>query len=103
MATQLPESSSFESFEMNQLETINVNQRSVVKKRFLDLAGEEKESCGSNDVSVQFDSISLSAPREKYDSKSTKNRLKATRSISRRKTVPSYNCPREHSKVKARH
>ncbi|PSS14345.1 Protein IQ-DOMAIN like [Actinidia chinensis var. chinensis] len=99
MATRLPESSSFESFEMSQFELINVNQRPVVKKRFLDLAGEEKESCGSNEVSVQFDSISVSAPREKYDSKSTKNRLKATRSISRRKTVPSYNCPREHSQV----
>lgn len=88
MAARLPESSPFE----NSASSININQRSMVRRRLLDVGGEEKESCGSNDVSVQFDSISASAAREKEDdTKPTKNRLEATRNKSRRKTFPSYN------------
>ncbi|XP_028111802.1 protein IQ-DOMAIN 1 isoform X1 [Camellia sinensis] len=92
MATRLPESSPFE----NSASSININQRSMVARRLFDVGGEEKESCGSNDVSVQFDSISVSAAREKDDTKPTKNRLKATRNKSRRKTFPSYNYKVEH-------
>ncbi|KAL6975648.1 hypothetical protein U1Q18_024443 [Sarracenia purpurea var. burkii] len=100
MATRLPESSSFESYAMNQLESISINRRSVIGKRLPETAGEEKESCGSNEVSVQIDGISVSPRKPKDDPKLTKNRLKeATRSISRRKTVPSYNCPKQHSKA----
>lgn len=81
-----------------QVEQPNGNQRSVVRKRLLfDVAGEEKESCGSNEVSIQFDTISVTKTREKDDFKPM-HRLKA-RSVSRRKTVPSYHYPKDHTKV----
>ncbi|XP_059662924.1 protein IQ-DOMAIN 33 [Cornus florida] len=102
MATRFPESSSIENHTGKKLEPINgkfSNQRSVVRKRFLDEAGEEKESCGSNEVSVQFDSISVSTPKQKYDTKPARNRLKTTRAVSRRKTAPSYHYPKQHSKA----
>ena len=56
--------------------------------------------CGSNEVSVQFDSMSITASNEKYGCRLANNRLKAPRNISRRKTVPSYQL-RKESIVKA--
>lgn len=96
MATRITESSSVESQMKNQLETIDINQRFMFEKRAFDVSGEEKESCGSNDVSVSFDSFNITAPKETDGLKPTKNRLKATRSVSRRKTVP---CSKEYAKV----
>ncbi|XP_052177997.1 protein IQ-DOMAIN 33 [Diospyros lotus] len=94
MATRLPESSPFENHAWKQLEQMNITHRSMVRKRLFDVAGEEKESCGSNEVSVQIDSVSVSATVEdKDDSGQTRSRLRATRSISKRKTAPSYHCP----------
>lgn len=100
MATRFPESSSVESHTSNHLEPFRANnQRFTVRKGFFDVAGEEKESCGSNEVSVQLDSLSITAAAQKDGFKPTKNRLKTTRTVSRRKTVPSYQCPKEGSKV----
>lgn len=99
MATRLPESSLFEDQIYKQLETNDGNQGFMLGKRIFDLAGEEKESCGSNEVSVQFESFKATAPKEREGLKSTKNRLKATRSVSRRKTVPSIQCTKQSSKV----
>lgn len=96
MATRITESSSVESQMKNQLETIDINQRFMFEKRAFDVSGEEKESCGSNDVSVSFDSFNITAPKQTDRLKPTKNRLKATRSVSRRKTVP---CSKEYAKV----
>ncbi|KAL7592463.1 hypothetical protein Lser_V15G34816 [Lactuca serriola] len=64
-----------------QFEELNVNQKLMVKKKVIsDLAGEEKESCGSNEVSIHFDNVSLSSKTaEKSYYKPTRNRLKATR------------------------
>lgn len=100
MATRVPERSSVESHTSNQLEPFRANdQRLMVRKGFFDVAGEEKESCGSNEVSVQLDSFSVTTAAETDGFKPTKNRLKKTRTVSRRKTVPSYQCPKEGSKV----
>ncbi|KAK9284825.1 hypothetical protein L1049_024002 [Liquidambar formosana] len=98
MATRLPESYSIEDRISKQLEPFTSNQRPM-GKNFFDVAGEEKESCGSNEVSVQIDSFSVTAPQEKDSPTPAKNRLKATRSVSRRKTVPSYQCPKEYTKI----
>ena len=101
MATRLPEASSIENGITKQLDQpININQSSVVRNRLFDVAVEEKESCGSNEVSFQFDSISVCAPEEKTGSRPAKNRLKATRGVSRRKTVPTYHHSKEHTKVR---
>lgn len=64
---------------------------------------EEKESYGSNDVSIQLDSFSVTAANDVGGFKSPKNKLKATRTVSWRKTVPSYQCPKECNKVKLPH
>ncbi|KAG6748723.1 hypothetical protein POTOM_048656 [Populus tomentosa] len=97
MATRVPECS-VESCTGKQLEPVNSNYRFDFGERFSDVAVEEKESCGSNEVSVQFDSLSI-ASNNKDGFKHTKSRLKATRTISRRKTAPSYQCPTEQAKV----
>ncbi|KAK4577131.1 hypothetical protein RGQ29_027584 [Quercus rubra] len=97
MATRLPESSSVESHINKQIEPFDSNQRLMFSK--FDVAGEEKESCGSNEVSVQFDSFKVAAPKMKDGLKPNKNRLKAPRTVSRRKTVPSYHSTKEYTKV----
>lgn len=79
-----------------QYEPLNRNQKSATRKRLLfDAAGEE-ESCGSNEVSIQLDNISVSAfSKEKEgNTKSLQDRLKPT-SVSRCKTLPSYNYSKE--------
>ncbi|KAJ4848470.1 hypothetical protein Tsubulata_032229 [Turnera subulata] len=98
MATRVPERS-VESCTGMQLEPIIKNQGIAAGKGFLDIAVEEQESCGSNEVSVQLDSISAIAANQEASFKSTRNRSKATRNISRRKTVPSYQCPKDHTKA----
>lgn len=99
MATRLPESSSVENQIKMQLEPIDSSQKFMFRKEFFDAVGEEKESCGSNEVSVQFDSFSTTEPKKEDGLEPTKNRLKATRSVSRRKTEPSYQCTKEYAKV----
>ncbi|XP_041006067.1 protein IQ-DOMAIN 1 isoform X1 [Juglans microcarpa x Juglans regia] len=101
MATRLPESSSFED-QIKQLEPIDSNQRFMLGKRIFDVAGEEKESCGSNEVSVQFESFKATVPKERDGLEYTKNRLKATRSVSRRKTMQSIQCAKQSAKVNQR-
>ncbi|KAG5232037.1 protein IQ-DOMAIN [Salix suchowensis] len=81
MATRVPECS-VESCTGKQLEPVNNNYTFDFGERFSDVAVEEKESCGSNEVSVQFDSLSI-ASNNKDGFKHTKSRL--TRTISRRK------------------
>ncbi|XP_065873425.1 protein IQ-DOMAIN 33 isoform X2 [Euphorbia lathyris] len=74
----------------------NQNQNVAARMKFFD-AGEEKESCGSNEVSAQFDSISMTETKDNDKLKTHKNPLKSTRTISRRKTVPSCQCPKENT------
>lgn len=99
MATRSKENECFDSNKINQIEPDSINQRSSsMRKRFFDLPGEEMESCGSNEVSAQMVSDSFSTTKEKYNTKTTKNRLKATRIVSKRKTVPSSPYPGGFSK-----
>ncbi|XP_022728161.1 protein IQ-DOMAIN 1-like [Durio zibethinus] len=99
MATRVPESSLGERNTSKQFEPADNNRRFVVRKGIADVAGEEKESCGSNEVSVQLESLSVTTPKEKDGYRPSKNRLEATRSISRRKTAPSYQLSKESGKV----
>ncbi|WCJ37440.1 IQ-domain 33 [Euphorbia peplus] len=96
---KLPECS-VESHTSKQYDPTNSNQNQNVaaRMRFFD-AGEEKESCGSNEVSAQIDSISMTETKDSDKLKTHKNQLKSTRTISRRKTAPSCQCPKENSKT----
>ncbi|KAK1353656.1 Protein IQ-DOMAIN 1 [Heracleum sosnowskyi] len=85
-----------------QYEPLNRNQKSATRKRLLfDVAGEE-ESCGSNEVSIQLDNVTVSAfSKEKEDyTKPLRDRLKPT-SVSRCKTLPSYHYSKETVNVDA--
>ncbi|KAL6136994.1 hypothetical protein ACLB2K_062289 [Fragaria x ananassa] len=105
MATRLPESSSSlvetPTSNIQLVEPINSNQRIVmIRKRLFDGMGEEKESCGSNDVTVAFDNFSVTTDEENISFNSVdQNRFKATKGVSRRKTVPSYECGKDYIKV----
>uniref|UniRef100_A0A803QR65 Protein IQ-DOMAIN 1 n=1 Tax=Cannabis sativa TaxID=3483 RepID=A0A803QR65_CANSA len=100
MATRLPESSSVES-RVNKpvVDSMQRNQMFKTDNRFFDLAGEEKESCGSNEVSLSFDTLSVKSANDRDGFKPARNR-KTTRTVSRRKTVPSYQCQKDYTKVK---
>ncbi|KAJ0680743.1 putative IQ motif, EF-hand binding protein [Helianthus annuus] len=83
-----------------QFEQLNGNQKLMVKNRVIsDLAGEEKESCGSNEVSIHFDNVSLSSKTtEKSYCKPVRNRVKAA-SVTRRKKPTRYGLNKESCKV----
>ncbi|OVA10073.1 IQ motif [Macleaya cordata] len=99
MATRLPEGSSVEDRVSSRLEPISSDRRPIVIKRNFDVAGEEKESCGSNEVSVGIDSLTETTPYVNDSSKPIKKRLKATKTGSRRKTVTNHHYPTQLSKV----
>lgn len=99
MATRVPESSLGEN-NNKQFEPVDHNQRFVIRKGIIDGAGEEKESCGSNEVSIQLETLPAPTCKQKHQYSPSKNRLKATRTISRRKTVPSYQPSKESNKVR---
>lgn len=102
MATRLQETSSVESHTMKQNENFNSDHKFSIKTRFLDASGEEKESCGSNEVPLHFDNFSMISHEDKVSFKSptAKTNFKARRSVSRRKTVPSNQFHEEHLKVR---
>ncbi|KAL2317044.1 hypothetical protein Fmac_030920 [Flemingia macrophylla] len=105
MATRLPETSSVESHAMKQYDPSNSNHKFTIMTRFLDAAaGEEKESCGSNEVPLHFDNCSINSREEKFSFKphTPKTNFKARRTVSRRKTVPSYQFHEEQPKVSKR-
>ncbi|XP_077217247.1 IQ-domain 33 isoform X2 [Tasmannia lanceolata] len=99
MATRMPEHLSVEDRLSKCVEPNSSYQRSTSITKRNDLKGEEKESCGSNDVSVGFDSLTITARINKDEYRHVKNRLKATRRVSRRKTVPSYQYTAHSTKV----
>ncbi|KAK4421534.1 UDP-glycosyltransferase 90A1 [Sesamum alatum] len=69
-------------------------QKTIIRKRMLDAAAmEEKESCGSNDVSSLVEVGVLSVP--KNVPRPAKTRSKETRSLSRQNSACSHLCPRE--------
>ncbi|KAL2242407.1 protein IQ-DOMAIN 1 isoform X2 [Sesamum indicum] len=73
-------------------------QKTVIRKRMLDAAMEEKESCGSNEVSSLVEVGVLSVP--KNVPRPAKPRSKATRSLSRQNSTSSHLCPRESKDTK---
>ncbi|XP_057441717.1 protein IQ-DOMAIN 33 isoform X1 [Lotus japonicus] len=102
MATRVPETSSVESHAVQEYDPFQSNDKFTIKARFLDVAGEEKESCGSNEVPFHFDSYSIKSQEEKVSFKPTTTKstnFKARRTVSRRKTVPSYQFHEEQQKV----
>ncbi|XP_020206521.1 protein IQ-DOMAIN 1 [Cajanus cajan] len=105
MATRLPETSSVESHAMKQYDPPNNNNKFTIMTRFLDAAaGEEKESCGSNEVPLHFDNYSINSPEEKISFKphTAKTNFKPRRTVSKRKTVPSYQFHEEQPKESKR-
>ncbi|MED6210463.1 hypothetical protein PIB30_064339 [Stylosanthes scabra] len=102
MATRVPDTAalSAESHALKQHDPPN-STNFTIKTRFLDAAaGEEKESCGSNEVLPHFDSYSVNSIEENCSFKSQeKTNFKARRTVSRRKTVPSYQFLEEQPKV----
>ncbi|CAL1356286.1 unnamed protein product [Linum trigynum] len=100
MATRAPEFS-FESHSNKQFEQPSKNNsHREGKGKCLDLAVEERESCGSNDVPVPAKSLKADAGLENGSFIiTTKNGAKPLRSISRRKTVPSYQYPPKEQKT----
>lgn len=69
MATRLPGSSSVEDHVSGQLEPTMSIQSSVMRKNFFDVGGEERESCGSNEVAAQIDNFPVISPKVKDSSK----------------------------------
>lgn len=101
MATRLPEGSSVETHTRKPSELIDNNNRFVISQRLFDISAEEKESCGSNEVSVR--SVNFSADALKStDGNLAKNRSKGSSDISRRKTVPSLHLDGDFTKVSKR-
>ncbi|XP_022854303.1 uncharacterized protein LOC111375670 [Olea europaea var. sylvestris] len=93
MVTRLLESTMTEDQMYKQIEAVSGHQTNGMRKRLLDVAMEEKESCGSNDVSLRIEVRSVAAPKD--IPRPTKNRIKTTRKISKRDAASSYLCPRE--------
>lgn len=98
MATRLPEGSSVESHTRKPSEAVDNSQRLVISQRLFDIAAEEKESCGSNEVSVRSVNFSADAVKD-TDGNLTKNRSKGSSYVSRRKTVPSLHLHGDFTKV----
>ncbi|XP_019703582.1 protein IQ-DOMAIN 33 [Elaeis guineensis] len=102
MATRMPENSLAEDCLNKHFDPISTFQRSTIIKKRFDIAIEEKESCGSNDVSVNFDSSTTPSQTPRDGNRSVKSRFKATRSVLRRKTVPDYHYMTRSSKASKR-
>ncbi|EOA16585.1 hypothetical protein CARUB_v10004750mg [Capsella rubella] len=99
MATRVPDSIQVEPRTTNiQTEVATRNQRLVIKNRSFGISG-ELESCASNDIPLQFESISETQEEETKDFQTKKSSPKA--SISKRKSIPSYKSPRRHNRLQA--
>ncbi|CAA3024702.1 Hypothetical predicted protein [Olea europaea subsp. europaea] len=98
MATRLLENTMMEDQLYKQIEAISSHQTIGIRKRVLDVAMEEKESCGSNDVSLCLEVGSAAAPKDVP--RPTKNRNKTMRNISKRDATSSYLYPRDSNDSK---
>lgn len=96
MATRVPDSIPIEPRTNIQIDVATKNQRLIRKNRSFGIAG-ELESCASNDLPLQFESISETQEDETKDLQTEKSSLRA--SISKRKSVPSYKSQRRHNRV----
>ncbi|CAA2998270.1 Hypothetical predicted protein [Olea europaea subsp. europaea] len=103
IATRLPENAMMEDQRYKQIEAVSGHQTNGMRKRLLDIAMEEKESCGSNDVSLRIEVGSIAMSKD--IPRPTKNRNKTTGNISKRDAASCYLCPREpkvHLSTKAK-
>ncbi|KAF8409647.1 hypothetical protein HHK36_005725 [Tetracentron sinense] len=98
MATRLPESSLVEAHMSKPLKPTTSDRRPMIIKKKFDVAGEEKEICGSNEVYVGIKSFTVTAETVKDSYKPAKNRLRS-KSMSERKSEPSYQYPTNSTKV----
>ncbi|XP_018447381.1 protein IQ-DOMAIN 33 isoform X2 [Raphanus sativus] len=87
MATRVPESTQVEARTNIQMKS----QRLVRKNTSFSIAG-ELESCASNDIPLQFESISEEETED----------LQREKSISKRKSAPSYKTQRRHNRLQAK-
>ncbi|KAL2529973.1 IQ-domain 33 [Forsythia ovata] len=98
MATRLPENTMMEDQMCKQIEAVSSQQTTGIRKRLLDVAMEENESCGSNEVSLRVEVTSVAVPKDVP--RPTKNRNKATRNVSKQCAASSYLCPKESKDTK---
>ncbi|KAG7548113.1 IQ motif EF-hand binding site [Arabidopsis suecica] len=96
MATRVPDSIPIEPRTNIQTDVATKNQRLIRKNRSFGIAG-ELESCASNDLPLQFESISETQEGEPKDLQTEKSSLKA--SISKRKSVPRCKSQRRHNRL----
>ncbi|XP_042473907.1 protein IQ-DOMAIN 33-like [Zingiber officinale] len=98
MATRQQEHAS----EFSQASSV-IQRRMVIRKRS-NAAVEEKESCGSNDVSVNFDASSVASQNPRNGCQPTSRRKSnSKRSASRRKiTASNHSAPHSSSKMSKR-
>lgn len=84
MATRLPDNSTDEC----------IDRRTTIVKKRLEMALEERESCGSNDVSVNLDGSRTISENPSDGFGPIKNKTKAARSASRMKSSSAavYHC-----------
>ncbi|XP_056685852.1 LOW QUALITY PROTEIN: protein IQ-DOMAIN 33-like [Spinacia oleracea] len=97
----LVEEEDYYSKQLTENEAVSSTKaRPFLRKKFLDLSFEEKESCGSNEIPVQVDTSTNPSGEDKHGYDSPRNRLKNPNSISRTKTVPTYHNQKGYSKSK---
>ncbi|WOL13653.1 protein IQ-DOMAIN 1 [Canna indica] len=101
MATRQQELTSVDdSFRKQLLHQVSSIQRGAIIKKKFDVGLEEKESCGSNDVSLNFDGCSTPSQTPRNGCPPTNRRkLKTMRSASRRKSM---HCSSQSSKISKR-
>lgn len=85
MATRQPENSFSSSNVSSRLELHSCNKQSLFRNKLMDTA--EEESCGSNEVSVQIDAMSVAGHRTKDYLSPVRTKIKAVRNISRQQLV----------------
>lgn len=102
MATRQPENSMLvEDCLSKCFEPISGDRRSMTNKMKFDVSGEEEESCASNDASIGFDALSITEQTANDGYRPIRNKQRASRSVSRCKTVPTYQFTTQPTKVKA--
>lgn len=90
MATRMLENPLVDDCLSKHLEPMSGERKSMIIRKGFDVAVLEKESCGSNDVSVNFDGFSTlsETPADGYGP--VRNRLKVAEDVSRRRSLPDY-------------
>ncbi|XP_042481179.1 protein IQ-DOMAIN 33 isoform X2 [Macadamia integrifolia] len=97
MATRHTESHLAEDHMSKQLSSVNSDRRYMVIKKSFDVG--EEESCGSNEVPVVMENSTFTAQSMDDRYRAVKNRPKATRAVSRQKTMPTCQFPTQQTKV----